>query len=109
LNLAAWVIVLASAAPVFGGKGRHRPRFPSKVSPNGRFPARPRNGKAVFFSGWADTAWELFHRLDPKDADLYLRDRGGPRGFTVIQGPSCSPSTGSRNPKRFRTPAPARQ
>jgi hypothetical protein len=79
-NLAAWVIVLASAAPVLAEGATPTP-FPSKVSPNGRF-LLDQNGKPFFWL--ADTAWELFHRLDPKDADLYLRDRAA-KGFTVIQ------------------------
>lgn len=32
----------------------------------------------------ADTAWELFHRLDEKEVELYLENRRS-KGFTVIQ------------------------
>ncbi len=39
-------------------------------------------GKPFFYLG--DTAWELFHRLDREEADLYLRNRAS-KGFTVIQ------------------------
>jgi hypothetical protein len=52
-----------------------------KVSDNKRFLIRP-DGKPFFYLG--DTAWELFHRLNREDADLYLKDRAG-KGFTVIQ------------------------
>jgi hypothetical protein len=40
------------------------------------------DGNPFFYLG--DTAWELFHRLDLDEADLYLRDRAAKR-FTVIQ------------------------
>ncbi len=40
------------------------------------------DGSPFFWLG--DTAWELFHRLDRDEADLYLRDRAA-KGFTVIQ------------------------
>jgi len=39
-------------------------------------------GSPFFYLG--DTAWELFHRLDRDEADVYLRDRVAKR-FTVIQ------------------------
>ncbi len=56
-------------------------RAPTKVSPNGRF-LLDGEGKPFFYLG--DTAWELFHRLNREEADLYLRDRAAKR-FTVIQ------------------------
>lgn len=40
------------------------------------------NGEPFFYL--ADTAWELFHRLDREDAERYLRKRAE-QGFTVIQ------------------------
>jgi len=40
------------------------------------------DGSPFFYLG--DTAWELFHRLDREEADLYLEDRAAKR-FTVIQ------------------------
>jgi hypothetical protein len=36
------------------------------------------------FTYLADTAWELFHRLDREEADTYLQDRAAKR-FTAIQ------------------------
>lgn len=39
-------------------------------------------GKPFFWLG--DTAWELFHRLDREEAEMYLEDRAK-KGFTVIQ------------------------
>jgi hypothetical protein len=50
------------------------------VSSNGHYILR--NGKDFFWLG--DTGWELFHRLDRKEADFYLETRKR-QGFTVIQ------------------------
>lgn len=52
-----------------------------KVSPDGHY-LQFSNGKPFFYLG--DTAWELFHRLNKEEADLYLRDRAR-KGFNVIQ------------------------
>jgi len=51
------------------------------VSPNGRYLITDQ-GEPFFYLG--DTAWELFHRLNREEADLYLKDRAN-KGFTVIQ------------------------
>src|SRR4051812_18841368 len=50
-----------------------------KVSDNGRFLVQS-NGRPFFYL--ADTAWELFHRLDRGEADLYLKNRAAKK-FTV--------------------------
>lgn len=52
-----------------------------KVSPDHRF-LQTSGGKPFFWLG--DTAWELFHKLNREEADLYLKDRAA-KGFTVIQ------------------------
>ena len=52
-----------------------------KVSDNQRFLVT-QDGDPFFFLG--DTAWELFHRLNLEEAEIYLRDRAV-KGFTVIQ------------------------
>ncbi|MBR9999296.1 MAG: glycoside hydrolase family 140 protein [Cyclobacteriaceae bacterium] len=54
---------------------------PVGVSENGRYLVNE-DGKPFFYLG--DTAWELFHRLNREEADLYLADRAD-KGFTVIQ------------------------
>ncbi|WP_020528124.1 glycoside hydrolase family 140 protein [Flexithrix dorotheae] len=41
-----------------------------------------KDGKPFFWLG--DTAWELFHRTNKEEADLYLQNRAD-KGFTVIQ------------------------
>ena len=52
-----------------------------KVSENKRFLTRE-DGSLFFWIG--DTAWELFHKLNREDADLYLENRAE-KGFNVIQ------------------------
>ena len=52
-----------------------------KVSENRRFLVAA-NGQPLFWLG--DTAWELFHRLNREEAELYLKNRAE-RRFTVIQ------------------------
>lgn len=52
-----------------------------QISANRRFLVRD-DGTPFFYL--ADTAWELFHRLNRAEADLYLRTRAA-QGFTVIQ------------------------
>ena len=58
-----------------------RPAPRLKVSANHRY-LEYQDGRPFFWLG--DTAWELFHRLTPAEADLYLANRAG-KGFTVIQ------------------------
>jgi Protein of unknown function (DUF4038)/Putative collagen-binding domain of a collagenase len=55
--------------------------YPVRVSDNHRY-LIDQHGQPFFYLG--DTAWELFHRLDRDEADLYLKDRAAKR-FTVIQ------------------------
>ena len=52
-----------------------------KVHENGRCLVW-QNGEPFFYLG--DTAWELFHRLNPEKTDLYLQTRAE-QGFNVIQ------------------------
>jgi hypothetical protein len=52
-----------------------------RVMDDGRY-LQYEDGTPFFYLG--DTAWELFHRLNRKEADLYLRNRAE-KGFTVIQ------------------------
>jgi hypothetical protein len=54
---------------------------PLRVSDNGRY-LQKADGTPFFYL--ADTAWELFHRLNRQEADQYLRNRAQ-KGFTVIQ------------------------
>ncbi len=52
-----------------------------KVSDNHRFLVTA-DGKPFFWLG--DTTWELFHRLDRKDAERFLKNRAE-KGFNVVQ------------------------
>lgn len=63
-----------------------------KISKNGRFISK--NGDTPFF--WlADTAWELFHKLDREEAELYLNSRSE-RKFNVIQAVALAENDGIR-------------
>jgi hypothetical protein len=68
-----------------------------KVSDNQRFLVRP-DGTPFFYLG--DTAWELFHRLNREDADLYLADRAK-KGFTVIQAVALAEFGGLTEPNPY--------
>lgn len=65
-----------------------------KVSPDGRY-LTTSEGKPFFYL--ADTAWELFHRTDEKEAEVYL-DRRAAQGFTVIQCVILAEENGLRVP-----------
>ena len=57
-----------------------------EVSANRHF-LQHADGTPFFYLG--DTAWELFHRLDRRQADCYLADRAK-KGYTVIQAVALS-------------------
>lgn len=67
-----------------------------EVSPNKRFLVKD-NGEPFFWLG--DTGWEMFHRLDRKEIEHYLRNRTG-KGFTVIQCVILSEINGLTVPNR---------
>jgi len=67
------------------------------VSPNGRYLVTDR-GEPFFYLG--DTAWELFHRLNREEADLYLKDRAD-KGFTVIQAVVLAEWDGLHTPNAY--------
>lgn len=68
-----------------------------KVSENRRFLVSA-EGKPFFWLG--DTAWELFHRLDRAEAEVYLRDRAA-KGFNVIQAVALAELDGLTEPNRY--------
>jgi len=70
---------------------------PLRVSENHRFLVEE-NGQPFFYLG--DTAWQLFHRLNREEADLYLRDRAV-RGFTVIQAVALAELDGLNTPNAY--------
>ncbi|GAA0878883.1 glycoside hydrolase family 140 protein [Algoriphagus jejuensis] len=70
---------------------------PIQVHPNGRFLTTPEG--APFF--WmADTAWELFHRLDIAEATYYL-DKRKEQGFNVVQAVVLAELDGLNTPNAY--------
>ena len=67
------------------------------ISPNRRF-LQHADGRPFFYLG--DTAWELLHRCDREEADLYLRDRAA-KGFTVIQTVALTEADGLHTPNPY--------
>lgn len=68
-----------------------------KVSSDQRF-LQTTDGKPFFWLG--DTAWELFHRLNREEAELYLEDRAK-KGFTVIQAVILAELDGLNYPNSY--------
>ncbi len=67
------------------------------VSANGRF-LQYDDGKPFFYL--ADTAWELFHRLNREEATRYLEDRAR-KGFTAIQAVALAELDGLTTPNAY--------
>lgn len=65
-----------------------------KVSENHRYLVHS-DGSPFFWLG--DTAWELFHRLNREEADLYLKHRSD-QGFTVVQAVALAEIDGLNTP-----------
>lgn len=70
---------------------------PLRVSDNGRFLVHA-DGSPFFYL--ADTAWELFHRLNRDETDLYLRNRAD-KHFTVIQAVVLAEFDGLTSPNAY--------
>jgi len=68
-----------------------------RVSDNGRYLVTD-EGEPFFYLG--DTAWELFHRLNREEAELYLSDRAQ-KGFTVIQAVILAELDGLHTPNAY--------
>jgi len=68
-----------------------------KVSDNRRFLVTEA-GRPFFWLG--DTAWELFHRLNREEAEMYLRNRAE-RRFTVIQAVVLAELDGLKTPNAY--------
>ena len=86
--------VLAGAVSAAGAEAD---RFLLKISENRRFVVRA-DGSPFFWLG--DTAWELFHRLNREEADLYLETRAA-QGFTVIQAVALAELDGLNTPNAY--------
>lgn len=68
-----------------------------KVSENHRYLVTDK-GEPFFWLG--DTAWELFHRLNREEAELYLNNRAE-RRYTVIQAVVFAELDGLRDPNAY--------
>ncbi|MEZ4848763.1 MAG: DUF4038 domain-containing protein [Bacteroidia bacterium] len=68
-----------------------------KVSDNHRFLVAE-DGKPFFYLG--DTAWELFHRCNREEADMYLRKRAE-QGFNVVQAVALAELDGLNTPNPY--------
>lgn len=68
-----------------------------RVSDNGHY-LQYADGRPFFYLG--DTAWEIFHRLDRRQADLYLDDRAA-KGYTVIQAVALAELDGIDTPNVY--------
>ncbi len=68
-----------------------------QVSTNKRF-LQTADGKPFFWL--ADTAWELFHRLNREEADKYLQNRAD-KGFNVIQAVALAELDGLHDPNPY--------
>lgn len=75
--------------------GQAAPRL--QVSPNHRFLVQE-DGTPFFYL--ADTAWELFHRLNREEADRYLENRAK-KGFTIIQAVALAELDGLSTPNAY--------
>lgn len=68
-----------------------------RISSDGRFIVQ-NDGTPFFYLG--DTAWELFHRLNREEADMYLEDRSA-KGFNVIQAVVLAELDGLQHPNPY--------
>ena len=68
-----------------------------QISSNKRF-LQTAEGKPFFWLG--DTAWELFHRLNREEAEMYLKNRAD-KGFTVIQAVVLAELDGLHDPNAY--------
>lgn len=92
MRVVAW---LACVALMVGTAVRAAGPLPKlKVSENRRHLVTE-DGRPFFWLG--DTAWELFHRLDRRDAESYLKLRAQQR-FTVIQAVALAELDGLGDP-----------
>jgi hypothetical protein len=88
------VSLVALVLPALAVSATPNPLPQLKVSPNKRFLVTA-DGKPFFYLG--DTAWELFHRADRKEAVMYLDKRAAEK-FTVIQAVAVAELDGMSRP-----------
>ncbi len=93
-SLAMSILAVVWGQCVLGAALSGRPLPALKVSENRRYLVTA-DGRPFFYL--ADTAWELFHRTDRKQAVEYLDTRAGQR-FTVIHAVALAEVNGLRDP-----------
>lgn len=87
------VLLLLISAVILHGQ----PLAPPKVTADGRFLATA-DGKPFFYL--ADTAWELFHRLNREQAVQYL-DKRASQGYNVVQAVALAELDGVTDPNPY--------
>jgi hypothetical protein len=85
------VLLLASTEAAAQVRGR------LQVTPNRRY-LQYEDGRPFFYM--ADTAWQLFHRLDREEATRYLEDRAR-KGFSVVQAVALAELDGLTTPNPY--------
>ena len=95
--LSALFFVWPSDARFTKPHARARPLPKLRVSDNHRFVATA-DGRPFFYL--ADTAWEIFHRLNREDAVRYLDIRAG-QGFNAIQAVALAEEDGLTVPNAY--------
>jgi len=93
-SLLATLLLLLFLEPA-GQASEPLPRL--QVSGNGRFLVTEQ-GKPFFWLG--DTAWELFHRLNREEAEIYLSNRAA-LGFNVIHAVALAELDGLNTPNPY--------
>lgn len=81
LLLMVWPVALEAQLKAFYWSNQDKKGLTLELADNGRY-LQYSDGTPFLWIG--DTAWELFHRLNREEADLYLENRAE-KGFTVIQ------------------------
>lgn len=90
-----FVALVALTGALFSAQAASAPRL--RVSANQRY-LEYADGRPFFYLG--DTAWELFHRLNREEAELYLENRAR-KGFTVIQAVVLAQLQGLDEPNAY--------
>lgn len=98
MRRATWSCIFLLMSCVADGQRPATRGLPAiRVSENRRFLATA-DGKPFFYL--ADTAWELFHRLDRKQAVEYL-DKRASQGFNAIQAVAVAELDGVTDPNPY--------
>ena len=89
------ILLLAVLTATALADAKELPRL--QVSANGHF-LQYANGQPFFYQG--DTAWELFHRLNREEVDLFLKNRAE-KGYNVIQAVALAELDGVDVPNAY--------